>query len=315
MPNVSEVSKPDQTLGALRKLGVQGRAEFAQPNTDILLHIRRDGDISYVYLYHFLYDSGKPTEVEVRFDGQGAVTRVDPWAPKIEPYLNCKTKDGRTQARLTLQPGEVTILCLDRSKAPEAAKSLKRTKVADVNNWSATVEDWDAGEIEVIKENRVEGYETIEHRPRTKITKIDVGETKLVPWKDMPKVGPHVSGVGEYSATFELPDVTSGKLVLHLGSTCGGLGSVQVNGQTPQGFDTSALEVDVTGLLRPGSNKLVVRVSSALNNRLVQRGYYEKLVDGLKSLYGEWKEGDGRVICVRDHGLLGPVQILKEEWQ
>ena len=317
LPNVTSISEQAQTVDALRRLGVSGRAEFSEPNMNILTHLREDHDVSYLFLYHFLYETGKATEVKVCFDGQAAVSRINPWTPEITPFHDCTTEHGRTVCNVTLQPGEATILCLDRSKPPATlAKQSERTTILELETWDVTVEDWNAGEIEIIKEDRGKGYETIEHRPHTKVTPIKVGNSRLQSWKDMPSVGPHVSGVGEYRATFSLPDDfdASQRYKLHLGSTYGGLGNVQINGGPKRGFDTSSLEVDLTGSLHPGTNEMVVRVSSALNNRLIQRGYYEPLRDGLKELYGAWKEGDPAAWYVRDHGLLGPVRIYSERW-
>ena len=68
-----------------------------------------------------------------------------------------------------------------------------------------TVEDWTRGELVDITENRGLGYTTVESYWTTKKTPIKVGRTALIPWKDIPSVGPAVSGVGTYTTTFELP--------------------------------------------------------------------------------------------------------------
>ena len=76
------------------------------------------------------------------------------------------------------------------------------------------------------------------------------------PWKDLPDVGPEVSGVAEYTATLRLeqdPD-EGNRYVLDLGSTAGGLGSIRVNDGATKGFATSRPVVDVTeDLHAPGS--------------------------------------------------------------
>jgi hypothetical protein len=120
-----------------------------------------------------------------------------------------------------------------------------------------------------------------------------------------------VSGIGEYTATFTVDDRTAGdRYLLDLGSTAGGLGSVQVNDGPVRGFDTSRPRVDVTADLRTGRNSVRVRVSSSLNNRLLARGYYDKVVDIVSTFGG----GGTRMqqTEVHDHGLLGPVRLLRE---
>src|SRR6185503_18895843 len=97
---------------------------------------------------------------------------------------------------------------------------------------------------------------------------------------------------------------------LDLGSTAGGLGSLQVNDGEPKGFDTSVPVVDVTDDLRPGDNTITVRVSSSLNNRLLARGYYDKVPDIMSDLGG----GERRMQTTEahDYGLLGPVRLVRE---
>ena len=70
------------------------------------------------------------------------------------------------------------------------------------------------------------GYETREVRPLTAVTRLEAGTEALRPWKDIPEVGPEVSGVGEYSTTLQLDHqpLEGTRYLLDLGSTAGGLG-------------------------------------------------------------------------------------------
>ncbi len=184
--------------------------------------------------------------------------------------------------------------------------------VAELPEWTIAVESWDAGELELITEDRGLGYETREVRPTTAVTRLDAGTGALRPWKDIAEVGPEVSGVGEYTTTLHLDDGPQEgyRYVLDLGSTAGGLGSVRVNDAEAKGFDTSAPVVDVTEDLRPGDNTVTVRVASSLNNRLLARGYYEKVPDIVTQWGGN--EPQMQTTTVHDHGLLGPVRLLRE---
>ena len=122
-------------------------------------------------------------------------------------------------------------------------------------------------------------------------------------------MGADVSGVAEYRASFELGQAArSGeRLLLDLGSTSGGLGSVVVNGGEPRGFDTSHPVVDITDAVRTGSNDVVVRTASSLNNRLIARGYYDDLLDVGAQILGHETV---QTTIVRPHGLVGPVRLL-----
>ena len=145
----------------------------------------------------------------------------------------------------------------------------------------------------------------------TAITRIDVGTRDLRPWQDLAEVGAAVSGVGEYRAVLhrEHAGEPGHRYLLDLGSTAGGLGSVQVNDGAVTGFDTSRPLVDVTDDLRVGENRVTVRVSSSLNNRLLARGYYDTVPDILADLVGQGEAM--QTTPVRDHGLLGPVRLVR----
>jgi hypothetical protein len=97
--------------------------------------------------------------------------------------------------------------------------------------------------------------------------------------------------------------------VLDLGSTAGGLGSVRVNDGATKGFDTSRPAVDVTEDLHAGDNTVTVRVASSLNNRVLARGYYQRVPDIVMELAGDSRT---QTTHVRDHGLLGPVRLVRE---
>ena len=118
-------------------------------------------------------------------------------------------------------------------------------------------------------------------RPTTAVTRLDGGRGPLRPWREIPEVGPEVSGVGEYAATIHASTRRRPVrgCVLDLGSTAGGLGSVQVNDGPLRGFDTSRPRIDVTADVRPGRTPITVRVSSSLNNRLLARGYFDTVQD------------------------------------
>ena len=313
LPNVSQVDDPAQTVEVLRELGVAGRAEFVEENRNVLSHLREDGDLLHLYLYHFLYETGAPIEVEVSLPGNGTVHRIDTWAGTVTPHDGARQDGDRTIVTVRLQPGETAFLTLDRSAgASDATSPTAYEQVAALDDWNIVVESWDAGEPETITEDRGLGYESVEIMPTTVVTRLASSATALAPWKDLPGVGGEVSGVAEYTATVVLDRDPEDDAVhvLDLGSTCGGLGSVRVNGGEPLGFDTSHPAVVVTGALKAGENTIEVRVASSLNNRMLARGYYDRVPDVISR-----HEGLGPVMQkthVRDYGLVGPVRLLRE---
>lgn len=312
LPSVAEVDDPAHTVEALRALGVVGRAEFSGENRSVLSHLREDGDLLYLYLYQFLYETGEEVEVEVALPGTGAVHRVDGWSGAIRRHDGVRHAEGRTLVTITLAPGETALLTLDRGAADisESAPARAQT-IAELTEWNIAVESWDAGDAVVVEEDRGLGYVSREVRPTTAVTRLDAGRGSLRPWNQLAEVGPEVSGVGEYTTTLRLDqEVGEGeRYVLDLGSTAGALGAVRINGRAVKGFDTSRPVVDVTEDLRAGDNEVTVRVASSLNNRLLARGYYDRVPDIMLMIAG--REGTQQT-QVHAHGLLGPVRLLCE---
>ncbi len=309
-PTVREISDPTETVSTLRDLGVVGRSEFLEDNRSVLGLLRDDEDLAHLFLYSFLYETGEPSHVQVALQQAGAVHRVDPWRGTLTPYAASLGDDGRLVVSVTLEPGEVAYFTVDH-RGPVGGIPTSESVVTTLDDWQISVESWDAGELEIITEDRGLGYVTREVRPHTAVTAIAVGERSLTPWLDLAEVGPEVSGVGDYVAHVTVPaEALDGgaRLVLDLGSTAGGLGSVSVNGGEPRGFDTSLPRVDVTGDLRPGDNEVHVRTASSLNNRLLARGYYDKVPDIVAMQVGS---SATQRTTPHAHGLLGPVRLVR----
>ncbi|WP_203580856.1 glycosyl hydrolase [Microbacterium hibisci] len=310
MPGV-RVAAPSGVVAALDELGAGGRARFETDDTHVLTHLREGDDLTVVYAYHFLYETAEPTTVRVSLEGIGSAHRLDPWTGELRPHRGTRSDGGRTIVELALAPGEVAIVVLDRTTDAADSASPALTEVARADAWRLVVESWDAGEPEVLTEDRGLGYVSREVRPTTAVTRLDAGEVTLTPWSGIAAVGPEVSGVGEYTATVWVDAVDPGaRYVLDLGSTGGGLGSVRVGDGPERGFDTAHPVVDVSADLRPGDNAVVVRVSSSLNNRLRARGYYDDIVDIVARDAGVERH---QVAVVREYGLIGPVRLLRED--
>lgn len=310
MPGV-RVAAPSGVVAALDELGAGGRARFETDDPHVLTHLREDDGLTVLYAYHFLYERTEPTTVRVALEGAGAAHRLDAWTGELRPHRGARRDGDRTVVELTLAPGEVAIVVLDRTTDAADSSAPTLAEVARADAWRLVVESWDAGEPEVIEEDRGLGYVSREVRPTTAVTRLDAGGIELAPWSEIAAIGADVSGVGEYTAILSVPEVADGaRYVLDLGSTGGGLGSVRVGDGPEQGFDTAHPVVDVSGSIRPGDNAITIRVSSSLNNRLRARGYYDGIRDIGAELTGQERTQHA---IVREYGLLGPVRLLREE--
>ncbi len=198
-----------------------------------------------------------------------------------------------------------------RSRTAGAASSVSHVAwKIDLPVWDITVEDWNEGEKVVITETKL-GHETREAHFTTRKTRLTFVASPLVPWKDLPVTagqiralaGPrpdtygkqipgrgtapddrtgantptmaHVSGIATYAAGFTVPadGPTARKTFLQIGSTSGGLGVVRVNGLKAPAVSPRTLRTDISDLIVPGENSLVVEVASTLTNRMLQKGY------------------------------------------
>jgi len=311
LPRVRVASEPSQTLAALRDLGVESRTELVAGPPTVLTRIREDEGLVHLFVYNYRYLDGGASSVTVRLPGEGAVFRHDPWRGEIREWSDARVGNGRTDVSVRLAPGETALFTLDREALPAVEASIREIELERIDRWDIRVESWDAGAVEIVREDRGRGYETVESRPTTRIEVIDCGSSTLAPWHALPGVGPDVSGVGEYRSSFTIAPGAGhgGRILLDLGSTCGGLGSVSVNGSERRGFDTSRPIVDITDEVQNGLNTVVVRVGSSLNNRLLARGYYDHIPDR-----PAMRVGIERCVqtSVRPYGLLGPVRVIAE---
>jgi hypothetical protein len=82
-------------------------------------------------------------------------------------------------------------------------------------------------------------------------------------------------GSAPYATAFTVPAdaPTAHKTYLQIGSTSGGLTVVRVNGLKAPAVSPRTLRTDITDLIVPGENSLVVEVASTLTNRMLQKGY------------------------------------------
>jgi hypothetical protein len=192
-----------------------------------------------------------------------------------------------------------------------------------LKTWELEVEDWDEGEKKTIVEDRGRGIVTREVYYETKKTRIAAGRIELKPWKDIPALGPAVSGVGYYTTAFTLPENwnAGNGAVLSIESTNGNSAAVYVNGKKAPAFDFSGRRVDISALLVPGENTVTVEVASTLNNRLLSRNYHaqiEKTAELMAQALGEETEGMDEMAGMmnikrpepQDYGMTGEVKLI-----
>ncbi|MCL2164572.1 MAG: hypothetical protein FWH55_09320 [Oscillospiraceae bacterium] len=253
-----------------------------------------------------------PATFSVNLDAAGKPYRIDPWSTDIEEIGEYEIIDGRTVFTVSLEPGATGYFALDLSDAGDSVhvvstdadkvllngRSLsvyatesgtytttlsdgsvwEKSIVAPANvslpEWNLQVEDWTMGDKIYNYEDRGKGYTTTEIYWETNKTMKDAGKTTLLPWREIPAIGPEVSGVGYYSTEFTLPDDWSefNGAYLQVESFNGNTAAVFVNGIKSKGLDFISRTHDISALLKPGKNEIQITVSSTLLNRVRAMG-------------------------------------------
>jgi len=118
----------------------------------------------------------------------------------------------------------------------------------------------------------------------------------------------HYSGTAVYEKTFDLPtNVTGHPLELDLGGV-GVIATVFVNGKKAGCVWTTPWRIDVTGLIKPGANKVGIHVTNTWNNRLAAdaRLPQDKRQSHVSQPYRFDKNAP-----LANSGLTGPVRLLQ----
>ena len=333
LDNVAVCSGYGEAPAALAKLGVSPRVRFDAPSRNILPVLRDIGDTRYLYLYNVMDQEDQPAIAHVEVESGCAPYRLDCWSGEIEAFGPYAVRDGRIAFDITLNPGEAAMLAFAGGEPARGSDKPAREPagIADIelNDWTLKVEDWNEGDKVIREEDRGLGYVTREVHYTTRKDIIEAGRVDLVPWKDIPAIGPEVSGVGYYSTTFELPADCGPdtRVILELGSTNESSAAVVVNGVTFP-FDFNRLAVDITSAVKPGRNALTVEIATSLNNRLIQRQYYSRTMPESLAHMGDFGGGEGEGgnaeamndsfasvfanpmnATVKDYGLTGKTRI------
>ncbi len=233
LDNVAAVQTQEEAYDALIGLGVHPRAEYTESNQTLLSVMRKDDDASYLYLYNYMYENPDNYYTgQVAVDGIYQPYVLDTWSGNIEEINNCSYQDGKTILDVNLAPGEVMVFALDPNNQVEnsviSSKNVQKSIMENGSNilyipesgtasvqyadgktystnvevpediplstWDVTIQSWEPGDKITRSETR-NGITTTEATYTTNKVDIHVGETELIPWKDMQQVGPEVSGV------------------------------------------------------------------------------------------------------------------------
>lgn len=284
LDNVACVSSEAEAYDALIGLGVHPRAEYTDASQQNLVSVlREDDDVSYLYLYNYMYNDTENYAGQVSVEGNYQPYILDTWSGDVIPADSYSYENGRTILNVDLKPGDTMLFALDPAADTAAAATDTASDEASADqetipltDWNLNVESWEPGQKETRSEDRGLGYVSTEATYLTEKRMIDVGTVDLIPWKEMANVGEEISGIGYYTNTFTLPDnwtSDTSKVTFQADSFCGGTAALFINDQQVS-LDMDAGTADITSYVAAGDNTIEVRVTTNLRNRLIKEEWF-----------------------------------------
>jgi hypothetical protein len=277
-----------QTLAqALPALDVKPDFEYTKPHNDAsVLFVHRTLPLGEVYWVDNRNNREENVEATFRVQGKAAeLWHAD--TGKIE-RASYRIRDGRTVVPLRLDPYEAVFVVFRKP-----AVTPSRTLPKPVESPVATVE----------------GAWNVSFQP-DRGAPARIALAKLISWSDSPNPGvKYFSGTATYTKTVQAPAAwfkTGARLWLDLGDVKN-LAQVSIGGKPLGIVWKPPFRVDVTGVLRPGPNAIVLRVTNLWVNRLIgdqQPNAARKYTYTAQQFY----QASSPLL---PSGLLGPVRLIR----
>jgi len=249
---------------------------------------RRSGDAD-IYFVANRTDASQDITARFRVSGKEAeLWHAD--TGEIEP-AEFSIADGRTTVALHLAERE-SVFVVFRRTAASSARTLPRSTVTTLATF--------------------DGPWTVDF-PSNLGAPASVTLAKLESWTANADEGvKYFSGTATYTKTvkvdrrwFRREDHQGERILLNLG-TVNDLAEVTVNGQTLGILWKSPYQVDVTGALKPGENRLEIKVTNEWTNRLIG----DRTAAPEKKVLSPGVPGFGPQPTLNNSGLLGPVTLV-----
>jgi hypothetical protein len=279
---------------ALTKLGVERDWEYTKPEPDAeLMFVHRKLDDGDVYFVDNREDRAESANATFRVDGKSPEL-WDPATGETQP-VSYRIADGRTTVPLKLDPYG-TAFVVFRAPTEKSNLELPAPKGTVIDNLdSALNRDWSVS------------FQTGKGIPES------IGFHRLVSWTDLPlpasdEALKYYSGTATYLKTIDVPadDIAQGaRLWLDLGDVRV-LADVKVNDVDLGIVWKTPFKVDVTGAIKPGENRVEIKVTNLWVNRMIgdQRPWAMK-----KYAFADFMpyKADSPLL---PSGLLGPVHMI-----
>lgn len=335
--NIAFIKSADDVLNALGKLSVKPRVTTGSDAAKNLYTVWRS-DKGSDYLLLFNQGSSSTFEITAEVEQGKIPYKLNAWTGQQVAMASFKRSSGKVTFQVSLKEGQTAIVAFTSGKSktsivtqsenvidasyssdgkdgifvllgdtqaasltlsngktkqiPVASSSDKKNALnIEIGNWNLTLESW------------VPGPDDTKSASVKKVMKLGTQKT-LQPWSEI-SGAQNVSGVGTYTATFQVPRVTSKDsiAVLQLGPVLNTI-RAWVNDKQLPAIDIYDAQIDVSDYLVAGTNTIRVEVASTLFNAVKARVDYVKangVGPAAPALYtfADWQK----------HGLIGPVSI------
>jgi hypothetical protein len=281
LPRVRFARSPAGLLAALRALSVRPDFRPRRPTPVVPVHRRTArGDVWFLY-----NDSPRRAGGRYDFATTGAPSRIDLWTGRARRLaVSAGRRPSRVTLRLSLRPGETTLLSFDRRESGRRGERpvFARTLLAPLQV---------AGPWRLHADTVAPGGDAA----------VDLTLPTLDAWEEIPELLGR-SGTGSYSATVRIPRRCLGRrhgVLLDPGAFGGAL-RVWINGHGAA-VPTVPGEAprEITSLLHAGSNALRLEVSTTLSNAMRTEG-----------LSGDLDYARYATRPLVTSGLIGPVRLI-----
>lgn len=343
LENVQTVDSEADAMEALQEMGVYPRAQYVEENTNLLSAMRKSDDVTYLYLYNYMYEDEENYSGQISLEGEYEPYVLDTWSGEVTKSAAYSVEDGRTVLNVDLAPGETMILILRQSDSEEisvtdaentiktysengsiyaavengAAAAITLSDGTEISvtgtvpgeislgQWDLVVDSYEPGETDIRSETAVNGEEIEEATVLTEHVELSAGTLdELIPWKDIESIGSEVSGVGTYTTTFTLPEDWDDHYGLLFNAESIYGGTVAVFVNDVQvPVNMDRIEADLSDYVQPGENTICVRVTSTLLNRILITGYSD--LEMVQSVYANYEAAD--------YGMVGDAWLTAYE--
>ncbi|RKL07377.1 hypothetical protein BFJ68_g9880 [Fusarium oxysporum] len=332
--NIAFIKSADDVLNALGKLSVKPRVTTGSDAAKNLYTVWRS-DKGSDYLLLFNQGSSSTFEITAEVEQEKIPYKLNAWTGQQVTMASFKRSSGKITFQVSLKEGQTAIVAFTSGKSktsivtqsenvidssdgkdgifvllgdtqaasltlsngktkqiPVASSTDKKNALnIDIGNWNLTLESW------------VPGPDETKSASVKKVMKLGT-QKALQPWSEI-SGAQNVSGVGTYTATFQVPRVTSKDSIaeLQLGPVLNTI-RAWVNDKQLPAIDIYDAQIDVSDYLVAGTNTIRVEVASTLFNAVKARVDYVKangVGPAAPALYtfADWQK----------HGLIGPVSI------